>query len=84
MFLKPIKMNRKWVCLIDIALICMAYTFAYYLRFDLFPFPRHLAVFSSSLLVVVCAKALVFLSSGMYRSLWRYASLRFSVLAGAL
>jgi FlaA1/EpsC-like NDP-sugar epimerase len=68
--------KRLPVFLLDCLLISAAYTFAYLCRFDFHIPAEHRGVLLSGLLVTLAVKPLVLLMSGMYRSLWRYASLQ--------
>lgn len=68
--------KRLLVFLIDIVLIAVAFCAAFLLRFD-FHLPDHyLLIFKHAFAIVLISKPLVFLSSGMYRNLWSYASLQ--------
>ncbi len=68
--------KRLLVFVVDIGLIGAAYIFAYMLRFD-FQIPANeWEMFVRGLWVVLTIKPLVFLISGLYRNLWRYASLQ--------
>jgi FlaA1/EpsC-like NDP-sugar epimerase len=68
--------RRLVVFCLDILLIAVAFTASFLLRFD-FKIPVDLLpLFKHSLLVVVIVKPVIFLLSGLYRSLWRYASLQ--------
>ena len=53
----------------------MAAYAAFALRFDWF-FPRHRPEFVPFLLAVLLVKPAIFLATGMYGRLWRYASVR--------
>ncbi len=68
--------KRMLVFLVDIALIVVAYSLAFFLRFDFTIPPEHRDIFFRGLWFVLAIKPLVFLVSGMYRSLWTYASLQ--------
>lgn len=68
--------RRLLVFCLDLVLIALAFAFSFLLRFD-FQLPEaFLPHFKQGLLVVLLIKPLVFLSSGLYRNLWRYASLQ--------
>lgn len=68
--------RRMLVFLVDIGLIATAYVLAFLLRFD-FDIPAdQWHVFVKGLWVVLAMKPLVFLVSGLYKNLWRYASLQ--------
>lgn len=67
--------RRLLVFAVDVALIAVAYVAAFLLRFD-FSIPTdQWAIFLKGLWIVLAIKPLVFLVSGLYRNLWRYASL---------
>lgn len=67
--------RRLLVFAVDIALIAVAYVAAFLLRFD-FAIPAdQWNIFLRGLWIVLAIKPLVFLVSGLYRNLWRYASL---------
>src|SRR6266702_5373383 len=69
--------RRLLVFLVDVVFIATAYVLAFLLRFDfnLSRMERDLSFFLTGFAVVLAVKPLVFLSSKLYRSLWRYASL---------
>ena len=68
--------RRRLVFLIDIVLILLAYSLACLLRYD-FSFSNDMtAQFSPVIYIVFVIKPLIFISSRLYRSLWRYASLK--------
>lgn len=68
--------RRLFVFCIDLLLIATAFTSSFLLRFD-FRIPTDfLLLFKQGLAVVIIVKPLVFISSSLYRSLWRYASLQ--------
>lgn len=61
---------------LDMLLIAAAFTAAFLLRFD-FKIPiEFLTLYRQGLVVVLLTKPLVFLVSGLYRNIWRYASLQ--------
>jgi len=67
--------RRLLVFAVDVALIAVAYVAAFLLRFD-FSIPAdQWTIFLKGLWIVLAIKPLVFLVSGLYRNLWRYASL---------
>jgi FlaA1/EpsC-like NDP-sugar epimerase len=68
--------KRLLVFLVDIGLIAAAYTLAFLLRFDFLIPSEQWHIFSHGLWIVLAIKPLVFLISGLYRNLWRYASLQ--------
>jgi FlaA1/EpsC-like NDP-sugar epimerase len=68
--------KRVLVFFLDIALIAAALTFSFLLRFD-FQIPAdELNVLLQGLIVVLAVKPALFAASGMYRNIWRYASLQ--------
>lgn len=68
--------RRLFVFAFDIALIAAAFFFAFLLRFDFTIRHNYHELLKDSMLVVLFIQPLVFLFSGMYRSIWRYASLQ--------
>lgn len=68
--------RRLLVFALDIALIAAAFLLAFLLRFDFDLRPAYDGLIKDCLLLVLIIKPLVFLFSGMYRSIWRYASLQ--------
>jgi FlaA1/EpsC-like NDP-sugar epimerase len=68
--------RRLLVFGLDVVLIGLAFVFAFLLRFDFTVPPALLPLFRQGLLVSLLIKPLVFLFSGLYRNLWRYASLQ--------
>ncbi|TAJ23811.1 MAG: hypothetical protein EPO64_10480, partial [Nitrospirae bacterium] len=62
--------------LVDVVLICLAYTSSFILRFDGVVPPEHLMVLAQSLPLVIALKLVVFASFGLYRGVWRYAGMR--------
>ena len=70
------RLKRILVFFLDIALIASAFSFAHLLRFD-FQIPENaLAGLRQGLVVILIVKPLLFTASGMYRNIWRYASLQ--------
>lgn len=68
--------RRLLVFALDTIFIAAAFLLAFLLRFDFtFP-PSYHELITDGLLVVLLVKSLVFLFSGMYRSIWKYASLQ--------
>ena len=63
------------VFLHDIAAAAAAWALAHWLRFNMEISPYYVQVMWQTLLVVVPVQALVFWSFGLYRGIWRYASL---------
>ena len=71
--------RRLIVFLCDSLLISLALCLAFLLRFDFTIPPPQLELFWECLLVVMIVKPLVFVVTGFYNSLWRYASLQDAV-----
>ena len=68
--------RRLLVFCVDLILISLAFTLSFLLRFD-FRVPSDiLNLYQQGLVVVLLTKPLVFLVSGLYRNIWRYASLQ--------
>jgi FlaA1/EpsC-like NDP-sugar epimerase len=68
--------RRLLVFVVDIALIVAAYALAFLVRFDFAIPAESLDSFKKGFYIVLAVKPCVFLISGLYRSLWRYASLQ--------
>ena len=70
--------NRKrlLVFAVDIGLIVAAYVSAFLLRFDFSIPANYRELFIEGLWIVLVIKPCVFLISGLYKNLWRYASLQ--------
>jgi len=62
--------------LVDVVLLAGAFALAFYLRFDFSIPPDQFGLFKTFVLPVVAAKLIVFYSAGLYRTIWRYASVR--------
>ncbi len=71
--------RRLTVFLSDTLLISIALCLAFLLRFDFTIPPQQLDLFWECLLVVMIVKPLVFVVTGFYNSLWRYASVQDAV-----
>ena len=71
--------RRLIVFLCDTVLISLALCLAFLLRFDFTIPPAQLELFWQCLLVVIIVKPLVFIVTGFYNSLWRYASVQDAV-----
>ncbi len=68
--------RRLLVFLLDLILIGISFLSAFLLRFD-FSIPDNFyPLFKQGILVVLLTKPFVFIFSGLYRNLWRYASLQ--------
>ncbi len=68
------RLPRIAVVVHDLAMVWGCWQGLHYLRYALQPTPRHLAFFSSTVLIVLAAQGLVFWRVGLYRGLWRFAS----------
>jgi FlaA1/EpsC-like NDP-sugar epimerase len=71
--------RRLIVFCCDSLLISLALCLAFLLRFDFTIPPQQLDLFWECLLVVMIVKPLVFVVTGFYNSLWRYASVQDAV-----
>lgn len=71
--------RRLIVFLCDTILISLALCLAFLLRFDFTIPPQQLDLFWQCLMVVMIVKPLVFVATGFYNSLWRYASIQDAV-----
>ena len=71
--------RRLIVFLCDTLLISISLCLAFLLRFDFTLPPQQLDLFWECLLVVMIVKPLVFIVTGFYNSLWRYASVQDAV-----
>lgn len=68
--------KRIFVFFLDVILIATAFFASFLLRFD-FQIPDdEIGALFQGLLVILLAKPAIFAASGMYRSIWRYASLQ--------
>lgn len=68
--------KRVLVFFLDVVLVAAAFSFSFLLRFD-FKIPAHQwNMLLEGLGVVLIAKPILFAASGMYRNIWRYASLQ--------
>ena len=65
---------RLTVALHDLAMVWVCWQGLHFLRFALQPQPLPLEPFSSTVLIVMVAQGLVFWRVGLYRGLWRFAS----------
>lgn len=71
--------RRMVVFFSDTLLISISLCLAFLLRFDFKVPPEQLDLFQECLVVVIVIKPLVFLVTGFYHSLWRYASVQDAV-----
>ncbi|MEO6155197.1 MAG: polysaccharide biosynthesis protein, partial [Thermomonas sp.] len=65
---------RLAVILHDLVMVWMCWQGLHYIRYALQPQPLPLEPFSSTVLIVVVAQGLVSWWVGLYRGLWRFAS----------
>src|ERR1039457_1644995 len=70
----PLRTRRYLVFLLDLIFIVSAYLLAYLLLFN-FKIDRQTDLITKILPIVIVCKVIVFLSSRLYRSMWKYASL---------
>ena len=68
--------RRIFVFMFDIALISLSLCLAFLLRFDFSIPSQEMHLFWECLTVVLVVKPLVFIATGFYNSLWRYASVQ--------
>jgi FlaA1/EpsC-like NDP-sugar epimerase len=68
--------RRFLVFFLDVVLIATAICLAFLLRCDFQIPPHRMDSFLQGLMVVMVVKPVLFVASGMYRSIWRYASLQ--------
>jgi FlaA1/EpsC-like NDP-sugar epimerase len=62
--------------LVDIVLLAGAFTLAFFFRFDFGIPPAQLELLRIFILPVLAAKIVIFYFAGLYRRMWRYASVR--------
>lgn len=68
--------RRFLVFFLDVVLIAAAFSLSFLLRFDFAIPPEQWNNLFQGLTVALVAKPVLFVASGMYRSIWRYASLQ--------
>ncbi|QXE91565.1 polysaccharide biosynthesis protein [Geomonas subterranea] len=68
--------RRILVFFLDVVLIAGAFALSFLLRFDFQIPPEQLTNLLQGLVIILAAKPIMFTASGMYRSIWRYASLQ--------
>jgi FlaA1/EpsC-like NDP-sugar epimerase len=68
------RLPRIAVIVHDLAMVWVCWQGLHYLRYALQPTPQPLAPFSSTVLIVLVAQGLVSWRVGLYRGLWRFAS----------
>ena len=84
--------GRNVVIFSDLAIIVLTFYLSFWIRFldEGFLFPKHLPIFKQTLPLVVVAYFLSFVLFGLYKGLWRYASISDvirifkAIMAGAL
>ena len=62
--------------LLDVILVAGAFTLAFYIRFDFSIPPDGLGLLKTFILPILGAKLIIFYFAGLYRRMWRYASVR--------
>jgi FlaA1/EpsC-like NDP-sugar epimerase len=67
--------RERYFILIDILLISLAYFLAFVIRFDLASYRSYYVQFGLFTLVLLVIRLPVFYAFGLYRRLWRYASI---------
>ena len=68
------RLPRLAVVLHDLVMVWVCWQGLHYMRYALQPSPLSLAPFSSTVLIVLVAQGLVSWRVGLYRGLWRFAS----------
>ena len=71
--------RKLLIFLVDVGLIAAAFTLSFLFRFDFHLPPDLRPLYWEGLCVVLLIKPLIFCCSGLYRSLWQYASLHDAV-----
>ncbi len=66
---------RTAVVLHDLMMVWLAWNGAHWLRYQLLPFFKAQPLWSTEMPVVLLAQGLVFAAIGLYRGIWRFASL---------
>ena len=66
---------RLAVVLHDLAMVWLAWIVTYAIRYSLLPEPQPVIWFGMEVVLVLAVQALVFWWTGLYRGLWRFASL---------
>lgn len=67
--------RRYWIFPIDFILMGISFFLAHWIRFEDFRFLEKQELFITSFFLVLLTRSVVFLLSGIYNSLWSYASL---------
>lgn len=68
--------RRVLVFFLDLVLIAASFASAFLLRFDFGIPSEFMPMFKQGLLITLLVKPVVFVLSGMYRNIWKYASLQ--------
>lgn len=68
--------KKLFVFIVDTGLVAVAFALSFLLRFDFHPPYAMGDLFWQGLFVALTVKPLVFIATGFYRNLWRYASLQ--------
>lgn len=68
--------RRVLVFFLDLILVTLSFVSAFLLRFDFGIPSEFVPMLKQGLLIVLLVKPLVFILSGMYRNIWKYASLQ--------
>jgi len=80
-----IYLGNRILILIDVASLALSYTLSFAIRFDNVDFVEQLVLYWPVLIPMLVIKLTVFELAGLYRRLWRYASVRdFVSLAAAV
>jgi FlaA1/EpsC-like NDP-sugar epimerase len=69
-----ISMPRVAVVIHDLCMVWLSWYGLHRFRFAIQPIPEHLQAFSAEMLLVLFAQGLVFWRVGLYRGVWRFAS----------
>jgi len=73
-------MRRFFFPLLDVLLILIAYSAAYLLKFDFSFSIIDYELFQHGLIIMLLCKPIAFVAIGMYRNMWRYASMQDVIL----
>ncbi|AJE03046.1 polysaccharide biosynthesis protein [Geobacter pickeringii] len=76
------RQRRFLVFIVDVVLMAAAFYLSFLLRFDFILPSAEQELFLHGIFVVLAIKPLIFISSGMYRNIWRYASLQDGISIG--
>ncbi len=67
--------RRYWIFPVDLLFMILSYFLAHIVRFEDLRFLENQQVFFTCLAIVVVSRSIVFFYTGIYRSIWSYASL---------